>query len=268
MVLNSTFIGNKVHGPTASGGAIYANGEVSLNFSTFLDNRADGSAEYGETFYADSGTSLSLKNSIVQSGSPVCYGTVASLGYNIASDGSCVSGAQPGDHPNTDPQLGMWQDTEGTLWTTMPMPGSPAIDGGQSECEVPTDQRGYPRPYGAACDIGSLEHGPLEAAVAGACGEAEFDAALSLVQAGGGGTVTFDCEPDPFTIVFTGQKPISSNITINGGERISLSGGNSTRLFTVNSSAELVLLNITLRDGFGSGKDGGAVYNLGTLTRR
>jgi hypothetical protein len=40
------------------------------------------------------------------------------------------------------------------------LPGSPAIDAACSQWCLATDQRGYPRPYGAGCDIGAVESWP------------------------------------------------------------------------------------------------------------
>jgi predicted outer membrane repeat protein len=55
-------------------------------------------------------------------------------------------------------------------------------------------------------------------------------------------------------------------VIIQGGNQITLSGGNATRLFFVSSSpAYLRLENIILTKGFSSTEDGGAIYNLGTL---
>ena len=39
------------------------------------------------------------------------------------------------------------------------MPGSPAIDGGSDVSAPSSDQRGLPRPVGAAADIGAFEYG-------------------------------------------------------------------------------------------------------------
>ena len=40
-------------------------------------------------------------------------------------------------------------------------PGSPAIDAADSLAAPATDQRGYPRPVGAAADIGAFEFGSI-----------------------------------------------------------------------------------------------------------
>ena len=41
------------------------------------------------------------------------------------------------------------------------LPGSPAIDAGNTALAPATDQRGYPRPAGLAADIGAFESGSV-----------------------------------------------------------------------------------------------------------
>ena len=41
------------------------------------------------------------------------------------------------------------------------LPGSPAIDAGDTSLAPATDQRGFPRPAGAAADIGAFEYGSV-----------------------------------------------------------------------------------------------------------
>lgn len=95
----------------------------------------------------------------------------------------------------------------------------------------------------------------------GSCTEAALNTALS-----GGGSVSFNCGGS-HTITLTSQKTINSSTTINGGGQITLSGGDTTRLFNLQNGASLTLQAITLRDGYSSG-DGGAIYveRLSTLT--
>jgi hypothetical protein len=93
------------------------------------------------------------------------------------------------------------------------------------------------------------------------CTEAAFDAALV-----GGGSVSFNCGPGPYTILITSQKSINLNTTIDGGGKITLDGQNAHRLFDV--GAVLTLRNIVLTRGSFNG-DGGAIRNNsnGTLVR-
>jgi hypothetical protein len=63
---------------------------------------------------------------------------------------------------NTDPKLGPLADNGGPTRTHALLPGSPAIDRGNTDvCSADpvggVDQRGVTRPQGAACDIGAYE---------------------------------------------------------------------------------------------------------------
>jgi len=78
------------------------------------------------------------------------------------------------------------------------------------------------------------------------------------VALNGGGTVSFNCGPAPHIIYLTNQKSINNDATIEGGNLITLSGGNSTRLFDV--GAVLILRDIVLTNGYFNG-DGGAIRN-------
>jgi predicted outer membrane repeat protein len=101
-----------------------------------------------------------------------------------------------------------------------------------------------------------------DAVVQPPCDEAAFDTALAAVQATSGGTITFNC--GTATIVFTSQKLISKDVTIQGANQITLSGGNSTMLFYVKPEGKLTLHDITLTNGY-TLSDGGAIYNNGQL---
>ncbi len=87
------------------------------------------------------------------------------------------------------------------------------------------------------------------------CTEAALDAALV-----GGGVVTFNCGAAPHTIQFSGPKSIVDDTTIDGGDVITLSGQDATRLFEVSNGAALILRNIVLTNGFSTG-NGGAIHN-------
>jgi hypothetical protein len=97
------------------------------------------------------------------------------------------------------------------------------------------------------------------------CSENALDTALSTVQNSGGGTITFNCG-GPRVIVFNlGIRTIESQVVIDGGGVITLSGGTVTNLFTVEPGALFELRNITLSNGYAAIGAAGAIYNLGTL---
>ncbi|WP_316756034.1 choice-of-anchor Q domain-containing protein [Streptomyces herbicida] len=105
---------------------------------------------------------LVLRNSIVAGntggGTPgdceKAFAVIESLGHNIDGDGSCHLTAG-GDLPSRTALLGPLADNGGPTDTHALLPGSPALDAA-ALCPA-TDQRGVPRPQGAACDIGAYE---------------------------------------------------------------------------------------------------------------
>jgi hypothetical protein len=103
------------------------------------------------------------------------------------------------------------------------------------------------------------------AVVGGACNEAAFNTALNTVQTTGGGTITFNCGAAPFAIVFSSQKTITANVTIDGANLATLSGGNSTRLFYVSPGVTLTLKNLTVSNGNSGAADAGAIFSSGSL---
>ncbi|MBE0542629.1 MAG: hypothetical protein IH623_14815, partial [Verrucomicrobia bacterium] len=75
----------------------------------------------------------------------------------LSSDGSCDF-TNATSLNNTDPKLGPLANNCGPTLTMALLPGSPAIDAGNTAAAPPTDQRGVPRPYGQAADIGAFEY--------------------------------------------------------------------------------------------------------------
>ncbi|WP_110516460.1 right-handed parallel beta-helix repeat-containing protein [Herpetosiphon llansteffanensis] len=85
------------------------------------------------------------------------------------------------------------------------------------------------------------------------CTEAAFDAGLAQLYPGEqapGGTLSFNCGPNPHTIVLSSQKFLHDGSVIDGGSKITLSGGNTTRIFWVSQQARVEIQRITLSNGF------------------
>jgi hypothetical protein len=80
------------------------------------------------------------------------------VGYNLDSGTTCGF-TKSTDLTKTGPKLGKLAANGGPTMTEMPARGSPAINhGGARSTGCPrTDQRGLSRPFGPACDIGSVE---------------------------------------------------------------------------------------------------------------
>ena len=144
---------------------------VTFNFGTFGAGGIGGGGGQGSPSgpQGSSGTSGSavgglqisggvLVNTILATNSPGnCSGAITDAGHNLSSDGPGVF-TNVGSLNNTDPKLGLLADNGGPTMTMALLPGSPAIDGGNTAAAPRTDQRGFPRPVGSAADIGAYEY--------------------------------------------------------------------------------------------------------------
>jgi hypothetical protein len=84
------------------------------------------------------------------------------------------------------------------------------------------------------------------------CTESALAAAVAA-----GGIVTFDCGSAPVTITVTSELAVSKDTTIDGGKRVTLSGGKKTRIVHIASAWNvatplLTVQNLTFVDGFTS----------------
>jgi predicted outer membrane repeat protein len=99
--------------------------------------------------------------------------------------------------------------------------------------------------------------------------DTELRADLTTMQSTGGGTLTFNC--GTATIALTAQLPdITTNATIDGGGKLTLSGLSAVRLFKVGLLGTLTLKKLVLERGYGGGGTiglnlGGAISNGGRL---
>ena len=165
VVENSTFSGNSSR---LSGGGLANQGSASLGYVTISANTAlDGS---GGGVFISSGA-LTLRSSIIaanrdNSSSPLqndCSGPLVSAGHNLIQDitGCTISGDSTGNIAGQSANLGPLADNGGPTWTHALLPGSPAIDAGDNNACPAADQRGFPRPQGAGCDMGAYEATPM-----------------------------------------------------------------------------------------------------------
>ncbi len=178
-VINSTISGNfsNVNG----GGIFAASGTLGLFNVTVTGNTAnsDGSGVgIGGGVNNASGSTLNFQNSIIASNFSItdtggqfdilnnddCSGTISSLTNNIMHDINSSYCTVTGPVTMADPNLGPLQDNGGPTFTHALLPGSPAIDAGNSSgCTddlgafITTDQRGLHRPEGTHCDEGAFE---------------------------------------------------------------------------------------------------------------
>jgi predicted outer membrane repeat protein len=66
-----------------------------------------------------------------------------------------------------------------------------------------------------------------------------------------GGTITFNCGVNPFTITLTAPLTITADTVIDGGTlgKVTISGGNVTRIFTLTNTVNFTLQNLVLTQG-------------------
>jgi hypothetical protein len=104
-----------------------------------------------------------LQNSLVASNTPDnCATPIDAQGANLAfpaSDTSCAEAevTPPGDFVAGDPKLQPLAVYGGPTQSMRPLAGSAAVDAATGLNCPAADQRGKPRPVGAACDLGAVE---------------------------------------------------------------------------------------------------------------
>jgi hypothetical protein len=158
-ITNSTFSSNAARG---EGGGCINGGMLLITNTTLSGNSA---TDVGGGVY-NIGT-LHIANTVLKRGdsganiSNANGGTVMSLGYNVSSDDGSGFLTGPGDQINTDPLLGPLQNNGGRTFTHALLPGSPAVDAGDSAFTPPPyyDQRGagFWRVRNSRIDVGSFE---------------------------------------------------------------------------------------------------------------
>jgi hypothetical protein len=164
-------LGEGAAGDGEGGGLYIAGGIVSINNSTFADNLALGGSgwasglAYGGGIYNSvSPAALQMHDTILADNTaatqgPDLSGGVTSQGYNLIGNSSGGTGFAASDLLNIDPQLGPLQNNGGPTQTMALLPGSPAINAGDSSGAPAYDQRGpgFPRIVNGTIDIGAFE---------------------------------------------------------------------------------------------------------------
>jgi hypothetical protein len=180
-LINSTVSGNHAG---RDGGGVFNAGVMNVFNSTVTENQAHANLNgtgSGGGVYNQSGGTFNFQNTILannQIGSNPnnihdCSGTLTSQGYNlirIPPPELCNVTPVTGDLFFFDPLLSPLQNNGGPTQTHAPLPGSPAIDGGNpGGCRdnlgalLTIDQRGFRRTVDGnrdsmpRCDIGAVE---------------------------------------------------------------------------------------------------------------
>lgn len=147
------------------------------------------------------GGPVTVRNTIFAYNATDVASTPTAADHDIDTDGTGGAG-----FTTVDPLLGALADNGGPTPTFALPAGSAAIDAGAAG--EPTDQRGVPRPQGAAPDIGAFERTALPFSTVSA----------SLPP---GGTIT----TDPTSGGATPANPVQSSLTAPGGSTVTIDQG-------------------------------------------
>jgi Immunoglobulin I-set domain len=142
--------GNGGNGGSASGMTDGLGGQCYLTNCTIAANTALAGAG-GER----GGGSLGQPSGLPGSDGGAWCGVVGTLVNTV------LASNVPGTNTFPDAKLGPLADNGGPTLTMALLPGSPAIDAGDSSAAPFCDQRGFPRPAGSAADIGAFEYGSM-----------------------------------------------------------------------------------------------------------
>ena len=198
---NSTVSGNSASG---DGGGLYTNsdGATTLTNVTISGNTAGVS---GGGLYNDDGK-VTIGNTIVavntaSTAGPDALGTFASQGNNLIGETDYSHGWIDTDLTGTiadplNPVLASLGNYGGPTQTAALLPGSPALDAGNSALipdGVTTDQRGLARIVNSVVDIGAFESGGFTIAVTSGSGQS---------------TAVFTAFPAPLVATVTANNPI------------------------------------------------------------
>jgi hypothetical protein len=175
---NSTLSGNKADN---DGGGIFTTfGTMNLRNVTIAYNQADSDQNAigtgGGVYFDSNGTgSVNTRNSIIDENyrngfffSDDCAGALSSEDYNLirTTTGCSISGLTTHNKTGVSAKFVKLQNNGGPTETQALSAGSPAIDAGDpngckddNNATLTSDQRGYVRPVGVACDIGAYEYG-------------------------------------------------------------------------------------------------------------
>jgi CSLREA domain-containing protein len=286
LIANSTISGNIAN---SIGGGIYnLESILTVTNSTVTNNSAENGGGVAQNIgLFEVGNSIISGNTDNKDIAGLYGYDFTSLGFNMIGNGDGGSGFINGVNGDLvgstinpiDARLSALQDNGGLTLTHTLLPGSPAIDAGNSS--LSTDQRGVPRPQGSADDIGAVE-AIFKLTVDTLVDENDGDLSpgdVSLREAiqyiNPGGTINFASSLSGGTIALTlGQLEINKDLTIQGlgAKRLTVSGNNSSRVFLIDDgdsqkNIKVGISGLTITQGNSAG-EGGGIFNCEDLTLR
>jgi hypothetical protein len=285
-VSNSTISNNSAR--VNGGGLINSSPDFNLRFVTLTNctvtgNRA-GVAGGGISGFSHE----TLKNTMVAgnfSGATPndIQGTIESASHSLIGDAGSSGGISDGVNGNIVGVGGSGTrdittilntflgDYGGQTKTHLLVCGSPAINAGDNTLAAPltTDQRGAARVVNTTVDIGAVE---MQSHVTNTNDSGAGSLRQTIADAASGGFIDIDpCLMGTITLT-TGELAISKNLAINGpgANKLTVSGNNASRIFSINSTNTVTISGLTISNGNGSGSilngRGGGILNRGTLT--
>jgi CSLREA domain-containing protein len=169
---NCTLSGNVAGGPGSYGGGIgFLESQGTVASCTITGNRSSTPNAGGGGGGIAGSPEVTLTNTLVAGNTTAgiawdCSGPMTSGGHNLIGNavGCVLQGNTQGNVTGVDASLGPLANNGGPTLTHALLAGSPAIDTGDpaqpgsggTACPA-SDQRGFFRPQGAACDIGAVE---------------------------------------------------------------------------------------------------------------
>lgn len=167
-----TIAGNTATDGTAGAGGLVLSTSTTGPSGTKTPGEGGNILVYGGALALES--ALTLRDTIIAAGTAKAgtedcailgsYGRVTSAGHNLEEHHQCIATPAGGDLQNTAPGLGPLAANGGPTETMALLPGTAAIDAGETACvaadgsPLTEDQRGDPR--GTPCDIGAFEVQP------------------------------------------------------------------------------------------------------------
>ncbi len=146
--------------------------------------------------------------------------------------------------------------SSGTAWLVWDEWGPPALQPDTLYHWRFTFTTGAQTYYGADQTFRTLPDGrvTIGQGQASGCTESAFNSALATAK-----EILFDCGALPITITVSGAHSIASNITIDGGNKVTLASNGGGNHFNVQAPWRLTLTRITLSGGVNTWDCGGAI---------
>jgi len=282
-VVNCTFSGNSAG---TDGGAItlpLLSGEFELWNSTLTGNKAGNGggaiSQVGGSGTLDISSAILFGNSAPTGPEILNTGAINAAVSLIGSTAGVINftgDAFTNSNVGVDPQLGLLVDNGGPTKTHLPAAASPAVNNGFSLSFYKTDQRGpgFPRTFGGAADIGSVERPPVDFVVRNTANSGPGSLRAVIADANlapGSQTITFD--PAVFTaaqIITLTSTPLSVTEPVEiagpGAALLTISGNNATRVFMIQAGATLT--GLTIANAKTTGPGGAVNCSDGLLTIR